>query len=152
MAFVRITKIFNFEMAHLLQNHKGLCRNIHGHSYILHVTIGGIPKESPGSSNDGMVLDFGELKTIIQERVIEEFDHSLVINADLEKSISQKLEPLRLKIVSLSFEPTCENLISYMAAKIVNHIPAPAKLVSLKLYETTTSYAEWYADDNEMEI
>lgn len=139
-------------MAHLLKNHEGLCRNIHGHSYCLHVTVGGYPADLPGSSGDGMVCDFGALKKLVQEKVIEAFDHCLVINSELEENISEKLAPLQLKILSLPFEPTCENLISYMAAIISSQIPEPVKLISLRLYETATSFSEWYAADNDMEI
>lgn len=134
-------------MAHLLQNHEGLCRNIHGHSYTLHVCIGGHPLNETGSAKEGMVLDFSDLKKLIQQNILEEFDHCLAINSNLDKSIAEKLTPLNLKIVSLPFEPTSEHLIAHFAEKIIGHIPSPLTLIRLRLYETASSYAEWIAED-----
>ena len=76
----RLTKIFHFEMAHALHHYQGLCRNIHGHSYQLDVTIKGEISTEKNSSTVGMVMDFSELKKIVQDFIINQFDHSLVLN------------------------------------------------------------------------
>jgi 6-pyruvoyltetrahydropterin/6-carboxytetrahydropterin synthase len=151
MEFIRVTKKFRFEMAHLLQHHDGLCRNIHGHSYSLEVCIGGKPLTKQGSSQDGMVWDFSDLKKLIQLKILDKFDHSLVINGDLDEKISKKLAPMKFKIVSLPFEPTSENLVSYFANNILRYIPLHVKLISVKLHETSTSYVEWLAEDNKVD-
>jgi 6-pyruvoyltetrahydropterin/6-carboxytetrahydropterin synthase len=151
MEFIRVTKIFNFEMAHLLQHHDGLCRNIHGHSYSLHISVGGKPLNNSGDPKDGMVWDFSDMKKLIHIRILDKFDHSLVINGDLDEKIFKKLEPMKFKIVSLPFEPTSENLVSHFANSILKHIPLNVKLISVKLFETSTSYAEWLAEDNMVE-
>ena len=65
MPKIRITKRFHFEMAHTLFEYDGLCRNIHGHSYYLEVTVTGEPRNEPGHPKDGMVIDFGELKNLV---------------------------------------------------------------------------------------
>lgn len=80
MTFVRITKIFRFETSHRLHNYDGPCRNIHGHSYELHVTVGGKPEADKDSPKVGMVLDFSVLKKIVAGKVIRPFDHALLLS------------------------------------------------------------------------
>ena len=79
---IRITKAFKFEMAHALHGYDGLCKNIHGHSYRLWVTISGEIKNEKGHKKNGMVLDFDFIKKIIKQAIIEKYDHSLVLNAN----------------------------------------------------------------------
>jgi 6-pyruvoyltetrahydropterin/6-carboxytetrahydropterin synthase len=146
---IRITKEFNFEMAHALWNYDGLCSNIHGHSYKLFVTLIGTINNNIESPKNGMVVDFGDIKKWVKTSLVDEFDHALLVN---EKADFQSIEATmqmfnRLKI--MSFQPTCENLLVYIANKIMAQLPEHLKLFSLKLQETTTSYAEWYASDNE---
>ena len=143
---VRITKEFSFEMSHLLKNHQGGCKNIHGHSYKLFVTICGIPNADPDSPQNGMLIDFGELKKIIYSLIIEPLDHALMVSERAYKGTF--LEQYDGKILIKPFEPTCENLINEFAEIIEPKLPVWVKLHSLKLYETATSYTEWYASDN----
>ena len=146
MNTIRITKEFHFEMAHALACHDGKCANIHGHSYHLAVTIIGIPNDENGSPKLGMLMDFVDLKKIVNEEVIHPYDHALMLKDDdphvklLDGSIS--------KIILTPFQPTCENMLVDIAPRIAKRIPLPLKLHSLKLRETVTSYAEWYAVDN----
>jgi 6-pyruvoyltetrahydropterin/6-carboxytetrahydropterin synthase len=79
MDLVRITREFPFEMAHALWNYDGPCRNIHGHSYRLFVTVSGKPLNDPASNRNGMLMDFSELKAIVRTTVIDQFDHALVV-------------------------------------------------------------------------
>jgi 6-pyruvoyltetrahydropterin/6-carboxytetrahydropterin synthase len=95
-----------------------------------------------------MVWDFSDLKKLIQTIILDKFDHSLVINGDLDEKISKKLEPMKLRIINFPLEPTSENLVSYFANNILRHIPLHVKLISVKLFETSTSYVEWLAEDN----
>lgn len=76
---VLVTKIFTFEMAHALLNYDGDCKNIHGHSYKLHVTILGKPLQNKEHPKNGMVMDFKALKTIVKAKIINPFDHALVL-------------------------------------------------------------------------
>ncbi len=146
MAQIRVTKIFSFEMAHALYNHDGACKNIHGHSYKLMVTIKGSPCNNPNSPKDGMVIDFSELKNIVKKNIIDIFDHSFVLN--------QKVEPqnycpqMNGNTIFLPYQPTCENLIIDFAGRLKALLPSNLELYSLKLYETATSFAEWFAADN----
>ena len=71
---LRLTKEFSFEMAHALPAYEGKCRNIHGHSYRLFVTVEGTPLMQDGSPTDGMVMDFHSLKECVEESIVEPFD------------------------------------------------------------------------------
>ena len=97
---IRITKEFKFEMAHALKGYDGPCKNIHGHSYELSVTISGKPINDENNPKLGMVMDFGELKQIIKREVVDLFDHALVLNnsmdTDLLKSLSKNFEKVIL--------------------------------------------------------
>lgn len=149
MAKIRLTKEFRFEMAHALWNYDGLCKNIHGHSYILQVTIIGEPCKDEDSPKYGMVMDFGDLKKIVKEEIVEKMDHSIVLSdrADVDKfsHIAQMAD--RLHVVP--YQPTCENLLLDFVQRIKARLPRHIQLFSLKLHETGNSFAEWYASDNE---
>ncbi len=148
MPKIRLTKEFRFEMAHALWNYDGLCKNIHGHSYILFVTIIGEPIADESNPKYGMVMDFGELKQIVKEEVVDQLDHTVMISdkapVDKLRDIPQMTD--RYQIVS--FQPTCENLLSDFVNRIVPRLPQGVELFSLKLHETGNSYAEWFASDN----
>lgn len=148
MPVIRITKEFHFEMAHALWNYEGPCRNIHGHSYALFVTISGEPMQRPGHPKNGMLMDFSELKNIVKTQIIDQFDHALVVNKNTPPDFAKQAKDLFGKIHFLDYQPTCENLIVDMAARLQKSLPSEVRLHSLRLYETASSYAEWYADDN----
>ncbi|MFI5221639.1 MAG: 6-pyruvoyl trahydropterin synthase family protein [Bacteroidia bacterium] len=146
-AMIRITKIFHFEAAHLLVGYKGPCKNIHGHSYELHVTLAGLPVNNPSSPSNGMVMEFSELKNRIQSSVLEEFDHSLIIPSIADKKIIDTLKKTHQKLVITSYQPTCENLLQDFASRIQKKLPRKISLQRLKLAETPASYAEWRRED-----
>lgn len=149
MCTVRITKEFTFEMAHALYGHDGLCRNIHGHSYHLFVTLKGKPVHDSSDKKNGMLMDFGDLKALVRQSVLEEFDHALVLNADSpHKDEYKKLETYSEKIVLFPTQPTCENMVVYFAEKLRKNLPENIELHCLILRETSSTYAEWYAEDN----
>jgi 6-pyruvoyltetrahydropterin/6-carboxytetrahydropterin synthase len=133
-------------MAHALFEYDGLCRNIHGHTYKLQVTLKGEVNTDENSPKQGMVLDFGELKKIIKTPVVDAFDHALVLNEKHSTSLQHIQDGNKLIIVP--FQPTCENLVLHFACIIQQTLPATASLHSLRLYETPTSWAEWFAEDN----
>ncbi|MCE5345999.1 MAG: 6-carboxytetrahydropterin synthase [Bacteroidales bacterium] len=146
---IRVTKEFTFEMAHALWNYDGPCRNVHGHSYKLYVTISGIPVEDPGNPKDGMVIDFTDLKSIVKKEIVGVFDHSVVVSRRFDKEKKEMFTKMFGNAVLVDYQPTCENMVSDFASRISNLLPPGVKLHSLKLYETATSFAEWYAADNE---
>ncbi|MBR4116354.1 MAG: 6-carboxytetrahydropterin synthase [Bacteroidales bacterium] len=148
MTKIRITKEFVFDMAHALSNYDGKCKNIHGHTYKLFVTLIGIPCEDCSSPKNGMVLDFGDLKNIVKIPIVDVFDHALVVPANKGFEDLRKYQETD-KYIEVPFQPTCENLTIYIANIIRSKLPDSVSLYSIRLYETPTSYAEWFADDNQ---
>ncbi len=147
-SLIRVTKEFPFEMAHALWQYDGPCKNVHGHSYRLFVTISGIPLDEPGNPKHGMVMDFTDLKTIVRKEIIEVFDHAVVVSSSYGEEKTGMFRKLFGNTVITDYQPTCENLVSDFAGRIAPKLPAGVKLFSLRLFETATSYAEWFADDN----
>jgi 6-pyruvoyltetrahydropterin/6-carboxytetrahydropterin synthase len=145
---IRVTKEFGFEMAHVLWNYDGPCRNVHGHSYRLYVTLTGIPFDDPDNPKNGMVIDFSDLKRIVKDEIISVFDHSVVVSKRYEQEKRDMFLKLFGNTVLVDYQPTCENLVEDFAARLIPRLPQNVRLYSLKLYETATSYAEWYASDN----
>lgn len=146
---IRVTKLFSFEMAHALMGHDGPCKNIHGHSYKLRVTLKGKALSESGHPKDGMIIDFSELKAMINEAVIKVYDHALVLNSAAYNDEIELLSKQYARVILVPFQPSCENLIVEMKNKInLLFVNRPFELISLRLDETATSYAEWYADDN----
>lgn len=148
MSKIRITKEFNFEMAHALEGYNGLCKHIHGHSYKLFVCVIGIPIKEESNPEDGMVMDFTLLKQIVKEEVVDKLDHSLMLNKTSKFDRNNLNNELFQKLVFVNYQPTCENMLIDFAEKIKNKLPQNIKLHHLKLNETATSYAEWYNEDN----
>ena len=149
MATIRITKIYNFEMAHVLKDYDGPCRNIHGHSYKLYVTVTGQPLSDENSPKKGMVMDFKDLKAIVKKYIVDRFDHALVISNNTDPDMILSMKKHMEKLIVVDYQPTSEMMIIDFAKKINNRLPNTIKLHSLKLQETGTSHAEWYASDNE---
>ncbi len=133
-------------MAHALQNYDGPCRHIHGHSYMLEVTVSGEPIIDRSSSKLGMVIDFSDLKAIVKEAVIEKFDHSLVIQKGYDEILLNQNQE-GLKVVITLFQPTSENLLTHFVQEIGNRLPVGVRLERMMLRETATSYAEWLRTD-----
>lgn len=116
---MRICKQFSFDAAHYLPHHKGKCRDMHGHRWVLEVELEGPVRD------DGMVIDFGDLKEMVNSEVITRLDHTLLNDT--------------LKV------PTCENLLVWIAEQLRAGIDAVStldQLARLRLYETPTSFAE----------
>jgi 6-pyruvoyltetrahydropterin/6-carboxytetrahydropterin synthase len=145
---IRVTREFTFEMAHVLWNYDGPCRNVHGHSYRLFVTIAGTPVKAAGNPKNGMVIDFTDLKNIVLREIVSIFDHSVVVSSEYDEVKREMMKQTFGNTVVVDYQPTCENLVADFAARIGKHLPAGTRLHNLKLYETAKSYAEWFADDN----
>ena len=146
MGRIQITKIFYFEMAHALEGYDGLCRNIHGHSYTLRVTVTGMPLEDAASPKEGMIIDFSDLKQIVEKSIIRQYDHALVLNSKTDSQIINTLRNHYDKIVTVNYQPTSELLLLDFAKILQNALPSTINLYSLRLNETDASYAEWFDD------
>lgn len=149
MAKIRITKEFTFETGHALYGYDGKCRNVHGHSYNLSVTVIGEPISELENAKLGMVLDFGDLKSIVREEIVDPFDHATVFNKNTPHAeLAQSLYKQGHKVILAEYQPTSENMVVDFASRIGSRLPKGVSLFSLKLRETATAYAEWYASDN----
>jgi len=123
---VKIGRIFWFEAAHDLPNHEGKCRLVHGHSYKLIIEVEGPVQSEILNPEAGMVMDYGRLKGVVNDLVIDRLDHSYL----------NDIFP----------NPTAENMVIYIAT-ILKHQLLPAKLTKVELWETRNSYAKWEAKD-----
>jgi len=150
MSKIRITKHFDFETAHALYGYDGKCKNVHGHSYQLYVTVIGQPIQDPTHVKNGMVLDFADLKKIVKTEIVNVFDHATVLNNNSpHKELAEKIKQHSPKVILVDYQPTSENMILDFAKLISTKLPDSVKLHSLKLYETQNSYAEWFASDQQ---
>lgn len=149
MTKIRITKKFDFEAGHALYGYDGKCKNMHGHSYKLHVTVIGEPINDPNNVKHGMVIDFGDLKRIVTEQIINQFDHAMIFNANSPHlHLANELQAKGHHIILVDYQPTSENLVVDFAQRIAKQLPNNVALFSLRLQETESSYAEWFASDN----
>jgi 6-pyruvoyltetrahydropterin/6-carboxytetrahydropterin synthase len=149
MNHIRITKQFTFETGHALYGYDGKCKNVHGHSYKLSVTVIGIPIADKSNVKYGMVIDFGDLKKIVKEEIVNIFDHATVFNKNTPHiELAKELEDRGHNILLVDYQPTSEMMVIDFSKKIKKRLPSHIDLHSLKLQETDTSFAEWFDYDN----
>ena len=149
MSTIRITKRFSFEAGHALYGYDGKCKNVHGHSYKLYVTVIGSPITDTSNVKLGMVIDFGDLKKIVRQEVVDKFDHSTIFNKNTPHiKLAKTLKNEGHNVLLVDYQPTSECMVSDFAEKISKRLPTNVKLYSLKLQETETSYAEWISSEN----
>jgi len=135
-------------MGHTLYEYDGLCRNIHGHSYILEVTLIGEPLNEPKHPKDGMVMDFGQIKELVKTQIVSRLDHALMVNSLVPEKQKDLLRQTNERFIVVDFQPTSENMVLYISEILQQHLPSGVNLFSVRLYETATSFAEWVAADN----
>jgi 6-pyruvoyltetrahydropterin/6-carboxytetrahydropterin synthase len=150
MQNIRITKQFSFESGHALHGYDGKCKNIHGHSYRLDVTVIGKPVADESNPKCGMVIDFSDLKKITKDEIVDLFDHATVFNKNTPHlELAMMLKSKGHNVLLVDYQPTTEMMVIDFAEKIKKRLPNNIKLHALKLQETATSFAEWFANDNE---
>jgi 6-pyruvoyltetrahydropterin/6-carboxytetrahydropterin synthase len=149
MSNIRITKQFSFETGHALYGYDGKCKNVHGHSYKLSVTVIGKPIVDRSNVKFGMVIDFTDLKKIVKEEIVDQFDHATVFNETTPHiELAKELKTRGHHVILVDYQPTSENMVIDFAQRIKNRLPEGIALFSLKLQETDSSFAEWFARDN----
>ena len=129
-----VTKTVRFDAAHVLTDHLGLCRNLHGHTYRVDVSVAG---------DDGdMVIDFKELKGILKSIVLDRFDHSFIYNTGsaAEREIAAVVEKHGMRTVAIPFRSTVENLARMFHTELKAKVPG---LSSVKVWETPDNCAEF---------
>lgn len=153
MSKVVATKIFSFDMAHRLPGHEGLCKNIHGHTYKLEVTVS---RDTPsgiisGGPSEGMVIDFQALSGLVKTSIVDKLDHACIIYPEEQFDIDmlKLMEKHDMKVVELGYRPTAElmarNFFELLVKKISkSDVPEIRDLtvVKIRLWETPTAYAE----------
>lgn len=134
-----VTKTVRFDAAHILTNHQGLCKNLHGHTYRVDVSVA----QEDGAGGD-MVIDFKDLKRIAAETVCDRFDHAFIYNTESagEREIAAVVERHGMRTVALPFRSTAENLAQMFFGELRARIPG---LQSVKVWETADSCAEYRA-------
>ena len=132
---MKIAKEFTWEMGHRLTFHKGKCKNLHGHSYKCMVELTGEPDQN------GMVLDYYDVKKII-EPLIDEMDHSFMVFSS-DKELMHALQTLNSRYVVVDFETTAENICIYLLRKIKSsNLPKNISALKVKVFETENTYAK----------
>ena len=140
---IQLTKIFHFEMAHAIDGYPGACKNIHGHSYELHVQVNSGNHSNEYIEGIGLAIDFKDIKNIVKNHIIDAFDHHLL----LSKSYLSKNEALASSenLIIWEMEPTAENILIYIQKTLQGKWPKNCHLHQLTLFETKDSYAIWQA-------
>lgn len=148
------TKEFTWDCAHLLDGHMGLCKNLHGHTYKMQVTLArrawGVISGGPA---DGMVLDFKHIKDMVKSLIVDPLDHACIVNTESHDEFEQDLHQLLLqhgkKLYLFTGRATAENMAKYFIEVINNELfkrDYDVLAIQLRLYETPTSFADVYAD------
>lgn len=140
---LEITKAIEWDMGHRVPNHNGKCRNPHGHRYRLEMTVSGRISEEKGSSLEGMVHDFGDIKQHLHEKIYVQLDHCFLATEEDPIFAPLAKEEPDLKIFLVPFVPTAENIVVWCYQRLSENFPAHLKIVRLRLFETPTSYAEY---------
>lgn len=132
---MKIAKEYSWEMGHRLPFHEGKCKNLHGHSYKCMVELNGEPDKN------GMVLDYYDMKTIIQP-IIDELDHSFMVYSE-DKEVIEFLDKINSRKVVVDFQSTAENICLFLLKKIKEaNLPGNIKSIKVKVLETENTYAE----------
>ena len=130
-----VTKTFTFDMAHRLTEHKAKCWNIHGHTYKLEVTLMGKLKAN------GMVIDYTDLKNVVNEFIDENLDHKYLSNS-ADEEVIKFMQKSKFALTVVDFEPTAENMVEWIFDELKDKFGAGVQVYAIKLWETPTSSAE----------
>ncbi|MGY6771696.1 6-carboxytetrahydropterin synthase QueD [Gallibacterium sp. ZY190522] len=138
---LKVAKEFSFDMAHLLDGHDGKCQNLHGHTYKLQVIVSGETENS--GAKKGMVIDFADLKKVVNDLIISPMDHAFIYDQSSEREIkiAQLLQQLNSKTFALPMRSTAENLAQFIFQRLKENVGF--HLHSVRLWETPTSFAEY---------
>lgn len=150
---MEISKFIEVDLAHRLMNHSGRCKNLHGHRYKIEVIVDDKLDNNKDSSSEGMVIDFNDLKKIMNEVIDDKFDHSTIIYSGDTEFIDffSKLQNKGYRVVIVDFISTAENLAQLWFNLLKKEfVKKNIKLKAVKVWETPTSSALYKdGDDNE---
>ena len=143
---MQITTRLEFDAGHRIPNHNSQCRNLHGHRYAIEITLSGDINAEEGASDNGMVMDFSDVKTIARQAVVDVWDHAfLVYRKDLAVLDFLRSLPDHKTVVMNSI-PTAENMAAeafrLLDARYRDTYGRHLKLERVRLYETPNSWAD----------
>jgi 6-pyruvoyltetrahydropterin/6-carboxytetrahydropterin synthase len=143
---ISITRRLEFDSGHRIPNHDGQCRHLHGHRYAIEVTLTGEVADHPGKADDGMVLDFGDIKRLTNQCVVDLWDHAFLVAKEDEGLVAFLSTLPGHKTVIMEHVPTVENLAN-AAFAILRPVFSKAfngrlELSSVRLYETPNCWAD----------
>nr|WP_249419328.1 6-carboxytetrahydropterin synthase [Hydrogenophilus thiooxidans] len=142
-----ITRRLEFDAGHRIPDHRSLCRHVHGHRYVLELTLVGVLDQTPGSPERGMVMDFGDVKRIAWDQLVSRWDHALLVwNEDpIAEAIAAVLPDHRT--VRLDVIPTAENLARIAFTTLAPHFHTRygrhLRLARVRLFETPNCWADY---------
>lgn len=147
---ISVTKEVTFDCAHMLSGHEALCKNLHGHTYKVQVTVVGDPIESGSSMS--MVIDFKHLKMAINTVITEKFDHAVIFSAENYRNAPEEelyawAQKYGMRYFVMMGRTTAEQMAYYFSHKIEDYLKHELELKNIhycacRVYETPTSYAE----------
>ena len=145
-AAISITRRLEFDSGHRIPNHDGQCKHLHGHRYAIEVTLTGEVADHPGKADDGMVLDFGDIKRLTNEYIVDLWDHAFLVAKEDEGLVAFLATLPNHKTVVMEHVPTVENLAK-TAFAILQPVFSKAfsgrlELSALRLYETPNCWAD----------
>lgn len=150
---MRISKQIEWDMGHRITNHKSKCRNVHGHRYKAQICIEGNIVNTKNAPDEGMVLDFSDLKKLATKFIHNVLDHGFMV-WDKDKMLIEFFKKNSdQKYIAVPFVPTAEKISEWIFIQLVNHVKdkygTGIKLYSVKLWETPTSFVEYTQSDYE---
>ena len=143
---ISITRRVHFDAGHRIPDHRSQCRNLHGHRYVLDITLEGVVADAPGESSNGMVMDFSDIKSIAHEHIVDRWDHAFLVYAG-DEAVRAFLDSLPgHKTVVLDRIPTAENLVRIAFDTLAPHYRSrygnDLRLARLRLFETPNCWAD----------
>ena len=147
---MKIVKIIQWDMGHRVLHHRSICKGLHGHRYKAEICVTGDIISNSGISEEGMVIDFADIKKISTEFIKDKLDHAFMVWEKDEELLKFFNSSVGHKPVIVPFTPTAENVASYIFYELENKIKdvynTGLRLYFIKLWETPTSYALYQKD------
>ena len=144
---MKIVKIIQWDMGHRVLNHRSICKGLHGHRYKAEICVSGDLVSESGASEEGMVVDFADIKKISKEFIQEDLDHAFMVWEKDDELISFFNNSEGHKPVIVPFTPTAENVAAYIYLKLKDKFQDVYKtgmqLHSVKLWETPSSFVKY---------
>jgi 6-pyruvoyltetrahydropterin/6-carboxytetrahydropterin synthase len=145
-AAISITRRLEFDSGHRIPNHDGQCKHLHGHRYAIEVTLTGEVAHHPGKADDGMVLDFGDIKRLTNQYVVDLWDHAFLVAKEDEGLVAFLATLPNHKTVVMEHVPTVENLakaaFAILQPVFSKSFGGRLELSALRLYETPNCWAD----------